>query len=53
MARLFGKEYSKQDLLKKTGSLSQVGWIKEYTYRTGRYGVPGQLLTCLEILYPS
>jgi len=36
MARIFGKEYSKQDLLKKTGNLSQVGGIKEYTFRTGR-----------------
>jgi len=36
MARLFGKEYRKEELLKKTGNLSQVGGISEFTYRSGR-----------------
>ena len=36
MARLFGKEYTKQELLKKTGNLSQVAGMKEYTFNAGR-----------------
>jgi len=36
MAKLFGKEYTKQELLKKTGNLSQVAGMKEYTYNSGR-----------------
>lgn len=36
MANLFGKEYTKQELLKRTGNLSQVAGIKEYTFNSGR-----------------
>jgi hypothetical protein len=36
MARLFGKEYSRQELLKKTGNLSQVCGIEEVTFNSGR-----------------
>ena len=36
MASVFGKEYSKAELLKKTGNLSQICGIKEYTFNTGR-----------------
>lgn len=36
MAKLFGKEYTQQELLKKTGNLSQVTGMKEYTFSSGR-----------------
>ena len=36
MAKLFGKEYTKQELLKKTGNISQVVGMKEYTFSSGR-----------------
>jgi len=36
MAKLFGKEYSKKEFLKKTGNLSQIGGMKEYTFNSGR-----------------
>lgn len=36
MAKLFGKEYSRVDLLKKTGNLSQVVGMREVTHRSGR-----------------
>jgi len=36
MAKLFGKEYTRQELLKKTGNLSQVTGLKEYTFNSGR-----------------
>jgi len=36
MAKLFGKEYTKQELLKKTGNLSQVAGMKEFTFNSGR-----------------
>lgn len=36
MAKLFGKEYTRQELLKKTGNLSQVTSLKEYTFNSGR-----------------
>ena len=36
MAKVFNREYSKEELMKKTGSLSQIGGIKEYTFNSGR-----------------
>jgi len=36
MAKLFGKDYTRQELLKKTGNLSQVTGLKEYTFNSGR-----------------
>jgi len=36
MAILFGKEYTREELLKKTGNLSQVGGIREFTHNSGR-----------------
>jgi hypothetical protein len=36
MAKLFGKEYRKEQLMKKTGNLSQIGGMKEYTFNSGR-----------------
>lgn len=36
MAKVFGKEYSREDLLKKTGNISQVGGLREVTYTSGR-----------------
>jgi len=36
MAKLFGKEYTREELLKRTGNMSQVGGLSEITYRSGR-----------------
>ena len=36
MSKLFGNEYSKKEFLKKTGNLSQIGGMKEYTFNSGR-----------------
>lgn len=36
MAKLFGKEYSREELLKKTGNLSQVVGMREVTYNSGK-----------------
>lgn len=36
MATLFGKEYSREELLKKTGNLAQVCGMQEYTFNSGR-----------------
>jgi len=36
MAKLYGNEYSREELLKRTGNLSQVSGIKEYTFNSGR-----------------
>lgn len=36
MAKIFGKEYTRQELLRKTGNLSQVTGLKEYTFNSGR-----------------
>ncbi len=36
MAKLFGKDYSREELLKKTGNLNQVCGLKEYTFNSGR-----------------
>jgi len=36
MAKLFGKEYTKKDLRKFTGNISQVAGIKEYTFNSGK-----------------
>lgn len=36
MAKIFGKEYPKEQLMKKTGSLSQVCGIREFTSNSGR-----------------
>lgn len=36
MTKLFGKTYSREEMLKKTGNLSQLGGIREVTYNSGR-----------------
>lgn len=36
MAKVFGKEYSRKELLRRTGNLSQVGGLREVTYSSGR-----------------
>ena len=36
MAYLFGKRYSREELLKRTGNLSQLCGMKEYTFNSGR-----------------
>jgi len=36
MAKVFGKEYRKEELMKKTGNLSQVCGIREFTFNSGR-----------------
>lgn len=36
MAKLFGREYSREELMKKTGNLSQVCGMKEYTWSAGK-----------------
>ena len=36
MTRVFGKEYSREELLKKTGNLSQISGINEFTFNSGR-----------------
>lgn len=36
MANIFGKEYTKEELLEKTGNISQVCGIREVTYNSGR-----------------
>lgn len=36
MAKIFGKEYTREELLKRTGNISQVGGIREVTYNAGR-----------------
>lgn len=36
MAKIFGKEYTKSELRKKTGNLSQICGIREYTFNSGR-----------------
>jgi len=36
MAFIYGKEYSKEELLKKTGNITQVGGLKEYIFDSGK-----------------
>lgn len=36
MAEMFGKKYSREELLRRTGNLSQIGGIREYVYSSGR-----------------
>ncbi len=36
MAKIFGKEYKRDELMKKTGNLSQLFGLKEYTFNSGR-----------------
>jgi len=36
MAKVFGKEYRKEELMKKTGNLAQVCGIREFTFNSGR-----------------
>ncbi len=36
MADMFGKSYSRPELLRRTGSIEQIAGIREYTYDSGR-----------------
>jgi hypothetical protein len=36
VAKLFGEEYSREELLRKTGNLSQVCGMEEFTFNSGR-----------------
>lgn len=36
MATIFGRNYTREELLKKTGNLSQISGIREITYNSGR-----------------
>ncbi len=36
MAKLFGKNLSRADLLRRIGNVNQIGGIREYTYNSGR-----------------
>jgi len=36
VAKVFGKKYTREELLKKTGNISQVGGLREVTYNSGR-----------------
>lgn len=36
MAKIFGKDYARPDLLKRTGNINQIAGITEYTYNSGR-----------------
>lgn len=36
MPKLFGREYSREELIRHVGNISQIGGIREYTFNSGR-----------------